>query len=122
MGDEDADEGEPEEDVEHDRRADALGSEGEPGVGAGDPRLGEEPVAEGGGWCRAPRGHMAEREGRKVDAEEPQPAGTAVGEDGVGQLGIGHEGGDLEEDPEDQVGGVDMGQAADLGPVRGGQR
>ena len=64
---------------------------------------------------------MGEREGRKVDAEQPQPAGAAVGEDGVGQLGIGHEGGDLEEDPEDQVGRVDMGQAADLGPVRGGE-
>ncbi len=121
MGDEDADQGEPEEDVEHDGRADALGPEGEPGIGARHPRLGEEPVPESGGGCRATRGHMAEGEGGQVDAEEPKAAGTAAGQDGVGQLGIGDEGGDLEEDPEDQVGGMDMGQAADLGPVRGGQ-
>jgi hypothetical protein len=121
MGDEDADKGEPEEDVQHDGRADALGSEGEPGIGARHPRLGEEPVAEGGGRRRAARGHMAEGERRQVDAEEPQPAGAAVGQDGVSQLGVGDEGGDLEEDSEDQVGGVDMGQAADLGPVGGGQ-
>ncbi len=121
MGDEDADKGEPEEDVEHDRRADALGAEGEPGIGARHPRLDEEAVAEGGGRCRATRGHMAEGQSRQVDAEEPQPAGAAVGQDGVSQLGVGDEGGDLEEDPEDQVGGVDVGQAADLGPVGGGQ-
>ena len=53
VGDEEGHQRAPEDGVEHDGRADALGAEGESGVGAGHAGLGQQPVAEGGPGCRA---------------------------------------------------------------------
>jgi len=62
---------------------------------------------------------VAEGECGHVDTEEPEAAGTVVGEHGVGQLGVGDQGADLEEDAEGQVADVDVGQGVDLGAVAG---
>ena len=48
VGDQKGHQGAPEHHVEHHRRTDPLGAEGESGVGTAHARLGEEPVPEGG--------------------------------------------------------------------------
>ena len=40
----------------------------------------------------------------------------------MGELGIGHQRGDLEDHPEGQVGGVDVGEGGELGAMAGQQR
>ena len=112
----------PEQPVEDDGGADALGTEGEAGVGARHPGLGEQPVAEGGSRGRPAGAHVAEGQGRQVDPEEPPSRRAAMGEDRVGELGVGHEGGQLEQHADRQVGGVDVGQGADLAAMAGQQR
>ena len=44
-----------------------------------------------------------------------------MGEHGVGELGVGHQGGHLEEDAEGEVGHVDVGERPDLAAVAGQQ-
>ena len=122
VGDQEGHQGEPEHHVEDDGRPDALGPEGEPGIRTADAGLGQQPVAQGRPRSRAARGDMAQREGGHVDPEDAEPAGAVAGQYGVGQLGVGGQGTDLEEDAEDQVGHVDMGQGVDLRPVAGQQR
>jgi len=122
VGHQEADQGAPEDDVEHHGRADALGPEGEAGIGTGHARLGHQPVAERRPRGRAPGGHVAEGQGREVDPEQAEPGRAAVGKDGVGELRVGDQGGDLEEDAEGQVGHVDVGQRPDLAAVAGQQR
>jgi len=114
--------GDPEQHVQDHGRADPLGAEGEAGVGAADPGLGQQPVPEGGTRGRAAGGDVAEGEGRHVDAEQAEPLGAVGGEDGVGQLGVGGQGADLEHDAEGQVLDVDVAEGADLGAVAGQQR
>ena len=113
---------EPEQDIEHHRRTDALGAEGEPGVGPGHPGLGEEAVAEGGARSGATGGHVAQGQGGQVDPEEAEPTGTVGREDRVGELGVGDEGGDLEQYAQRQVGDVDVGERLDLTAVAGEER
>jgi hypothetical protein len=121
VGAEEADQRAPEDGVQHDRRADALGAEGEPGVGPGHARLGQQAVAEGRSRGRAAGRHVAEGQGGEVDPEQAEPGGAAVGEHGVGELGVGHQGGHLEEDAEGEVGHVDVGERPDLAAVAGQQ-
>lgn len=109
--------GQPEDDVEHDGRTDALGAEGEPGVRPGDPGLGQQPISEGRPRGRSSRGDVAEGQGRHVDPEQPEPPRTTSRQYRVGELGIRDQGADLEQDAEGQVGTVDVGQGIDLGPV-----
>ena len=110
VGDQEGHEGTPEHDVQHDRRTDALGPESEPGIGPGHPGLGEQPVAQGGPRGGAAGRDVAEGQRGQVDAEQAEPAGSVGRQHGVGQLGVGHQGADLEEDPEGQVADVDVGQ------------
>ena len=117
--DEESDQRQPEQHVEHDRRADALGAEGESGVGAAHAGLGEEAVAERGPRGRPPGGDVAEGEGGQVDPEQAEPLGTTGGEDRVGQLGVGGECGDLQQHAEGQIGDVDVRKGADLAAVTG---
>jgi hypothetical protein len=119
VGDQEGHQRAPEHHVEHDRRPDALGPEGEAGIGPRNPRLGEQPVAECGPRSSPAGGNVAEGQRGHVDAEEPEAVGTVVGEHGVGQLGVSDEGADLEEDAEGQVAEVDVGQGVDLGAVAG---
>lgn len=119
VGHEEADEGAPEDPVQHHGRADPLGAEGEAGVGTGDARLGQQAVPEGRSRRRATRGHVAERQGRQVDPEQSEAVRSAVGEHGVGELGVGHQRGRLEQDTECQIGHVDVGQGPDLVAVAG---
>jgi len=119
--DQEGHEGAPEHDVQHHGRSDALGAEGEAGVGPGHSRLGEEAVAECGPRSGAARGDVAEGEGRHVDAEQPDPTRAVRGENSVGQLGVGHEGPDLQQHAKGQVADVDVGQGVDFGPVAGQQ-
>jgi hypothetical protein len=119
VGDEEGHQRQPEHHVEDHGRADALGAEGEAGIGAGHSGLGQQPVAEGRPRGRASRRHVAEGQGRHVDAEQPEAARAAVGQHGVGELGIGSQGPDLQQHAQGQVGDVDVGQGVDLGPVAG---
>lgn len=121
VGPEEPDQRAPENDVEHHGRPDALRAEGESGVGPGHARLGHQPVAQGRSRCGAAGGHVAEGQGREVDPEEPEPRRAAVGEDGVGQLGVGDQRGDLQQDAQRQVGHIDVGQRPHLGAVAGQQ-
>ncbi len=122
VGHKEGDEGEPEHHVEDDRRADALGPEGESGVRAAHARLGEQPVPQCGPGSGPAGRHVAQRERGHVDPEQPEPAGTVAGKDGVGELGVGGQRGDLQQDAEEQVGDVDVGEGVDFGPVAGQQR
>jgi len=119
VGDEEGDQGEPEHHVEDHRRADPLGAEGEPGVRPADSGLGQQAVAQGRPGGGASGGHVAEGQGGHVDPEQTEPSGPVVGEDGVGQLGVRGEGGDLQQDTEGQVGDVDVGEGVDLPPMTG---
>jgi len=121
VGDEEGDQRAPEDAVEHDGRADALGAEGEAGVRTGHARLGEQPVAEGGPRGGAPRRDVAEGQCREVDPEEPEPCRSTVGEYRVGELGVGHQCRHLEHHADGQVGDVDVGQGPDLAAMAGQQ-
>jgi len=119
VGDEEAHQGAPEHGVEHHRRTDALGPEGEPGVRSAHPGLGEQAVAKGGAGGGAPGGDVAEGQRGHVDPEQPEPPGAVVGEHGVGQLGVRGQGAHLQQQPEGEVAQVDVGQRADVTPVAG---
>jgi hypothetical protein len=119
--DEKGHQGEPEHHVEHDRRSDALGAEGEPGIGTAHTRLGEESVPEGRPGGRPSGRDVAQGQRGHIDAEQAEPAGAVTREDRVGQLGVGHQSADLEQDAEHQIADVDMGQRVDLGPMAGQQ-
>lgn len=120
--DEEGHEREPEEHVEHDRRADALGAEGEPGVGTGHPGLGEQPVAERCARGGPPGRHVAEGERGQVDPEEAEALRSTVRQHRVRELGVGGQSGDLEEHAECEVGDVDVGEGVDLAAVAGEER
>jgi hypothetical protein len=117
--DQEGHQGEPEDDVQDDGGADPLGAEGEPGVGAGDPGLGEQAVAEcRPGGCPTWR-DVAQRQGRQVDPEEPEALRPALRQHRMGEQGVGAQGGDLEQDAEGQVGHVDVGEGPYLAAVVG---
>ena len=122
VGHEEPDQRAPEDDVEHHGRADALGPEGEARVGTGHAGLGHQPVPEGGAGGRAARRNVAEGQGREVDPEEAEAGGAPVGEDRVGELGVGHQRSNLQQQPQGQVGHVDVGERPDLAAVAGQQR
>ena len=94
--------GQPEDDVEHHGRADALGGQAEGGRAARHVGVGEEPVAGGGARHRAAGQRVADGQGPHVDAEDAQAVGRAGGEHGAGQLGVGDQGGHLGQGAEDQ--------------------
>ena len=120
--DEEGHQRQPEHHIQYHRRTDALGAEGEAGVGAGHPGLGEQPVAQGGPRCGPSGRDVAECEGRQVDPEQAEPGRPTVGEYRVGELCVGRQGGDLQEDAEGQVGHVDVCERADLAAVARHQR
>ncbi len=60
---------------------------------------------------------MAEREGRLVDPEQAEPGGSTGGEHRVGELRVGRQCGDLQQDAEGQVGHIDVGEGAHLAAV-----
>ena len=112
----------PEHHVEHHGRPDPLGTQGEPGIGSGHARLGQEPVAESRPGGVPAGGDVAEGECGHVDPEQPEPGGPSGREDGMGQLGVRRQGGDLQQQTQDQIGHIDVGQGVDLAPVGGRQR
>ncbi len=121
VGDQERHQRAPKHDVEDHCGTDPLGTEGESGVGAADPGLGQQAVPEGRSWGRPPRGDMGEGQRRHVDAEQAEPARPIGREHGVGELGVRRQGTDLQQDAEGQVAEVDVGQRVDFGPVAGQQ-
>ncbi len=119
VGDQEGHQRAPEHGIEHHRRADALGPEGEPGVRSAHPGLGEQAVAQGRAGSGAPGRDMAEGQRGHVDPEQPEAPGTIVGEHGVGQLGVGGQRADLQQQAEGEVAQVDVGQRAHVTPVAG---
>ncbi len=86
-------ESQPEDGVEHHRRADPLGGQAESCGAVVDAAVGEQAVAEGGTWSRTPRDDVGDGEGRHIDAKEPPPSRGVRGEHGVGELGVADKGG-----------------------------
>src|SRR6266542_799663 len=83
--------GDPEQHVEHHRRADALGGQRERGVGARQPRRGEQPVPQCAARGRAARHHVAHGQGRELRAQQHvEPwLGLAAGQHRPGQQCVG---------------------------------
>ena len=82
-------------------------------------RVGEQPVA-GGRPRYGPAGEdVADGQRPHVDAEDAEPVGGAGGEDGAGQLRVGHQGGDLEQRAEDEPEEVQLGELVELPPGAG---
>jgi hypothetical protein len=104
----------PQEEIEHHRRADPLGGHGEGGVGAGQPRAGEEPEAERAARRRAARHHVAERQGGQLDAQQGEERRClAAGDHRPGQVRVAEDRAGLEHDPERDQPQVDAGQQAE---------
>ena len=112
----------PEQHIEHDGRSDSLGAQCHAGVGTADPGLGEEPETQSGTRGGASRRNVAEGQGGHVDSEESEPLGSVRGEYGMGELGIGGQCPDLEEDAENQVLDMNVAEGTDFRPVTGQQR
>ena len=105
--------------VEHDRRADALGGQPEGGGAARDARVGQEAVA-GGGPGDGPSGEdVADGQRPHVDAEDAEPVGRVRREDRVGQLCVGDQGGHLEQRSEDEPQEIQLGELVELLPGAG---
>ena len=81
--------------------------------------IGEQPVAGRRPRHRAPRQDVADGERPHVDAEDAEPRRRAGGEDGVGELGVGGQGGQLEQGAEDEPEEVEMPQLVELAPGAG---
>ena len=107
-------EGQPEDDVEDDGRADALGGQAEGGRVARHVGIGEQAVADRRPGHGAAREDMAHGQGPHVDPEEPETAGARRGTDRVGELGVGGQGGHLDGGPEDQPEEVEVVELTEL--------
>ena len=118
------DEPDPQDEVEHHRRADTDRAQREPGVGAADARQGEQPVAErrtGG----APAGHDARQGARAhLDAEHPHPREVLArcAERGAGEERVREQGGELEHETEDQQPRFDLLELGPRAPEPGDER
>jgi hypothetical protein len=64
---------------------------------------------------------VTEGQRRQVDPKQTETGGSAAWQDGVGELGVGSQSRDLEEDTERQVRRVDVGECTDLAAVAGQQ-
>ncbi len=65
---------------------------------------------------------MAEGECGQVDPEKPEAGGPTPGENGVGELRVRGQCGDLQEHTEGQIGHVDVGERPDLAAMTDDKR
>ena len=100
-------------------RADALGGQPERRGAARYLGLGEQAVADGGSGHRAPGEDVADGEGPHVDAEDPEAVRRVGREDGVGELGVGGQGGDLQQCAQDQPEEVEVTELMEFLPRAG---
>lgn len=111
---EERDQGKPEQDVQYDSRADALGAEGKAGIGTRYTGLDQQPIAEGCSGRGPPGRDVAEGQSRQVDSEETPAPGPATRKHGEGELRVGDQRPDLQEEADHQVRDVDVLEGGEL--------
>ena len=114
-------EGDPEHAVEHHGRSDALGCEGETGIGPVHAVRGEQPVTEPGAARGPAWEHVADREGGQIDAEHLGERRTAFRQHRLGEAPVGGQGSGLEGESGQEPDGVDPAQLTERGTCLGVQ-
>src|SRR5215211_6659726 len=106
----------PQQEVQHHRRADALGGHGEGGVGARQPEPGQQPEPEGAADRRPAGNDVADSQRRQVDAEQRQVRRRGAVDHHLGQLGVAQDRARLQSHPQDDQPQVDLGEQAGRPP------